>query len=215
MILALFAALPMVFGQNSPQEPLPSSAPPPTDKSFSLMPSPASDSRPAPVEGVPLIPPLPVLPGDATTPAPGATPSGKKGKTGPSKTDAAEDAMQLHIKLRAAKTKALEDPIFQAELAKIPSLKTDYEMREAYKRYYVLLYARMTKIDPSIAAGIAGRANVSYSREYQFRVTPTIPLDQIGLPKPIGPENAIATSAIMGTPPPRRFFGQARIGESQ
>jgi hypothetical protein len=129
-----------------------------------------------------------------------------------SRTDAAEDAMQLHIRLRAAKTKALEDPAIQAEFAKIELMKTDYDRREASKRYYVLLYARMIQIDPTITLGLVGREAISLIRNYQTRIIPTIPLDQIGQAKPVGPETAITGTAGGGTPIPRRSFGQARIG---
>jgi hypothetical protein len=136
----------------------------------------------------------------------------KKNKkpAGPSRTDIAEDAMQLHIKLRAAKTKALQDPAILAEFAKAKSTKTDYERREALKRYYVLLYARMIQIDPSITGGIVARQGLSLSRLYQLRLNPTVPLDQIGQSKPTGPENAIVVPG--GAPAPHRGLGQPRGG---
>jgi len=157
---------------------------------------------------VPLIPPL-TLPGEEPK-------KKKKQPVGPSKTDAAEDALQMHIKLRAVKTLALEDPLVQQELAnaKLPK-KTDYDQREAYKRYYVLLYARMLKIDPTIATGLSTRESVSMWREYQWRVTPTVPRDQVGMAQPVGPENYVTPGGgLAGTPPPRKFFGAARIGGS-
>jgi hypothetical protein len=113
--------------------------------------------------------------------------------------------MQLHIKLRAAKTKAMEDPVIQAELAKADSTKTDYDRREAYKRYYVLLYARMLQIDPSIYAGIVPRQAASFAHNYQYRVIPTVPIDQTGQTKPTGPENDILPAGA--TPPPRKGLG--------
>jgi hypothetical protein len=159
---------------------------------------------------IPLIPPTPPVDG-ATQEA-----AQKKDKkpARPSRTDAAEDAMQLRIKLRAAKTKALQDPVIQAELAKADSTKTDYDKREAYKRYYVILYARMRQIDPSIAVGIAARQDLSISRNYQFRVAPTVPIDQAGQSKPTGPENALPTPVGGGTPTPRKGSGHAKNGSS-
>jgi hypothetical protein len=206
LLLAPFAATSMLLAQSSPSGPLPSSAPP-TEKPLSLMPS--QPNTPINTEEIPLIPPAPILPGDAELK------KKKAPKPGPSRTDAAEDALQMHIKLRAAKTKALEDPVVQAELEKAPLAKTDYDQREAYKRYYILLYSRMVKIDPTIAGGVSGRQGTSCFRQYQWRVTPTVPHDQLNLPTPIGPENAITgVTGPATTPIPRRGFGQPRIGES-
>jgi len=166
--------------------------------------------------GIPLMPPTPPAdspPQEAGSPPPGAGPKkGHNKKDGPSKTDAAEDAMVLHIKMRVAKTKALEDPIIQAEYAKAGQAKNDYDQREAYKRYYVLLYARMIQIDPTIATGVATRGAISYSRNYQYRVYPTVPKDQVNQSTPTGPENAIAP--VGSTPPPRRGFRGMKMGQS-
>jgi len=168
--------------------------------------------QPASGQAIPLIPQAP--PADNTAQTPGALDPGQKKdkkQAGPSRTDAAEDAMQLHIKLRAAKTKALMDPVIQAELAKVARRKTDYEIREAYKRYYVLLYARMLQIDPSLAAGITLREASSVARTYQYRIYPTVPIDQVGQSEPTGPENALIPAG--GTLPPRRH-GQGRSGSA-
>ena len=211
LFLALFLAAPLLFAQeNGLATPLLAQLP--TDKTDAL---PAQPAAPA-TQGIPLLPQTP--PADSATentdkPAQDTGKKKSKKAVGPSRTDAAEDAMQLHIKLREAKTKALQDPALQAELAKADRTKTDYDRREAYKRYYVLLYARMLQIDPSLAAGINAREGTSFSRIYQYRVTPTVPRDQLGQAKPTGPENALAGSiAGGGTPPPVKSFGQARIG---
>lgn len=201
LILASFLAVSLLFAQgdvNAPTAQFPGQRPDPL---------PVAPAPPSP-QGIPLIPQAPPLESTAQSTAK------KKNKppAGPSKTDVAEDAMQLHIKLRAAKTKALADPVIQAELAKAAAAKTDYDKREVFKRYYVLLYARMLQIDPSIAGGIAARQANSLSRIYQFHIKPTVPIDQAGEPKPTGPENALVGAGSGGTPPPRRTFGQARIG---
>jgi hypothetical protein len=184
LVLASFLAAPLLFAQGTgavdtaPSQPTPTSA--------------------ASAEGIPLMPPT--APVDSA-----AQDTGKKKNkkpAGPSKTDAAEDALQLHVKMRVAKTKALEDPYIQAEFAKATATKTDYDRREAYKRYYVLLYSRMLQIDPSIAVGVAARQVLSFARNYQYRVTPTVPRDQVAQAAPTGPENAIAP--VGSTPPPRR-----------
>ena len=203
LFLASFLAAPLLFAQgngvvNSPPAQFPGEKPDP------------APTQPAPTtstQGIPLIPQTP--PVDST-----AADTGQKNKKPvmPSRTDVAEDAMILHIKLRAAKTKALEDPVIQAERAKIELQKTDYDRREASKRYYVLLYARMLQIDPSIAQGLAAREAMSLIRNYQGHVTPTVPIDQVGQSKPTGPENALTATGGGGTPIPRRSFGQAKIG---
>jgi hypothetical protein len=160
--------------------------------------------------GIPLMPPTP--PADGATPDAGQKKHNNNKKAGPSKTDAAEDAMQLHIKMRAAKTKAMEDPVIQAEYAKAGQAKNDYDRREAYKRYYVMLYSRMIQIDPTIGTGVAARESLSYSRNYQYRVFPTVPKDQVNQSTPTGPENAVAP--VGSTPPPRRGFRGMKMGQS-
>jgi hypothetical protein len=202
-ILASFLAVTLLFAQvdvNSPTAQFPGQKPDPL---------PVAPAPPYP-QGIPLIPQAPPV----GNPAPSTAQKKNKQPVGPSKTDVAEDALQLHVKLRKAKTKALEDPVIQAELAKTASAKTDYAVREVYKRYYVLLYARMLQIDPSIAAGIAARQAISLSRCYQYHIKPTVPIDQAGQSKPTGPENSLFGPGSGGTPPPRRTFGQGRIGTS-
>jgi hypothetical protein len=209
LFFASFLAAPLLFAQgngdvNSPTAQFPGQRPDP-------IPAPPAPPTPPSSEGIPLIPEIPQAP--PVKSAPQAAGQKKNNKpAGPSRTDIAEDAMQLHIKLRAAKTKALEDPVIQAELAKAALAKTDYDRREVYKRYYILLYARMLQIDPSIAAGIAARQGSSLYGCYQYHIRPTVPIDQAGQSKLTGPENALNATGSGGTPPPRRSFGQAKIG---
>jgi len=202
LLFASFLAAPLVHAQGVE----------PANSALAQNAAPASSGT----GGIPLMPPTPPAdspPREAGSPPPGAGPKkGHNKKDGPSKTDAAEDAMVLHIKMRVAKTKALEDPIIQAEYAKAELAKSDYDQREAYKRYYVLLYARMIQIDPTIATGVATRGAISYSRNYQYRVYPTVPKDQVNQSTPTGPENAIAP--VGSTPPPRRGFRGMKMGQS-
>ena len=204
LFIASSLAAPMLFAQSRIADPSPSS-PSSSEKPLNLMPS--QTVTPPPAEDIPLIPDSPNL-GDGSK-------KKKAEPTGPSRTDAAEDALQMHIRLRAAKTKALEDPVIQAELAKARKMKTDYDQREVYKRYYVLLYARMLKIDPTIAAGLPTRESTSLSRQYQLRVAPTVPRDQINLPTPAGPENVVTPepgtapeASAPRTPAPRKSSGR-------
>ena len=206
LLLASLLAAPLLFAQgngdvNAPTAQFPGQRPDPI---------PVPPVSAASTEGIPLMPAI--SPGTEAPKA--AAPKKSKAPAGPSKSEIAEDALQLHIKLRAAKTKALEDPVIQAELAKADATKTDYDRREAYKRYYILLYARMQQIDPSLAAGIAGRQWLSLYRYYQVHLKPTVPIDQSGQSKPTGPENAMSTPGSGGTPFPRRGFGASRGGSS-
>lgn len=103
---------------------------------------------------------------------PDAIPGEKK-----SKTQIAEDAVRQRIQLRLAKNKALGDPAIQAEWNTALRANTDYEKREALKRYYTLLYSRVRKIDGTLAKVADDAKSLAMRRLTQSRVDPTQPLD--------------------------------------
>lgn len=121
---------------------------------------------------------LPLMP-DATpgidNPKPVTPEDGRAAK--PSKTQIAEDEIQQRIHLREAKNKALNDPAVQAEWNKSQRAKTDFDKREALKRYYALLYGRVRKIDPTVTKLADDRQSLALRRLAQTRVDPTEPLD--------------------------------------
>lgn len=95
----------------------------------------------------------------------------------PNKTQVAEDEVKQRIQYRLAKNKAMRDPAVQAALAAAESAKTDLEKREAMKRYYNLLNARIRKIDGSLGKLAEERQGLATRRLEQTRIDPTEPLD--------------------------------------
>jgi hypothetical protein len=96
-----------------------------------------------PGESLGLIPEPPQL---ATEPKSKSAPPPKK----KSSTEQESDDLQLRIRYREAKTKALQDPKVRQEWDRAQTAKTDPEKRDALKGYYKLLCDRMVKIDSSV-----------------------------------------------------------------
>ena len=134
--------------------------------------------EPAP-SGNPLIPeilPPTKKPSGSAIPEPSSrAPAGKPART--NKTQAAEDEVRARIQYRLAKNKAVQDPAVQAAWDAAQKAKTDLEKREAMKRYYTLLNARIRKIDGAVAKLANERQNFSTHRLEQTRIDPTEPLD--------------------------------------
>jgi hypothetical protein len=65
----------------------------------------------------------------------------------------------------------------QAEWDSAAKAKTDYDKREALKRYYKLLYGRILKIDSSVKKTSDLRQQAALRRLEQTRIDPTEPLD--------------------------------------
>ncbi len=93
------------------------------------------------------------------------------------KTTAAEEDVKQRIQYRLAKNKAVRDPAVLAALEAAEKAKTDLEKREAMKRYYALLNARILKIDGSLSKSATERKTYSTRRLDQTRIDPTEPLD--------------------------------------
>lgn len=96
---------------------------------------------------------------------------------GKSKTEENAEELIERIRFREARVKALRDPQVQAEWDRAGKAKTDFEKREALKRYYKLLYARILKIDGSVKKTANLRETISLRRLEQTRIDPTEPLD--------------------------------------
>ena len=100
--------------------------------------------------------PTPELPGESLELIPEVPKSTTKPKAAPSEpkkkssTEQASDDLQLRIRYREAKTRALEDPKLQQEWDRAQSAKTEPDKREALKSYYNLLCDRMVKIDSTV-----------------------------------------------------------------
>ena len=93
------------------------------------------------------------------------------------KTEESAEALLERIHFREAQTKALRDPQVQAEWANAMKAKTDYDKREALKRYYKLLYDRILKVDISVKKTSDLRQAAALHRLEQTRIDPTEPLD--------------------------------------
>ena len=92
------------------------------------------------------------LPGDSLGLIPESPAPAKNPKPVPQKkssTEQASDDLQMRIRYREARTKALQDPNIQSEWDRAQTAKTDPEKREALQSYYKLLCDRVVKIDPA------------------------------------------------------------------
>lgn len=67
-----------------------------------------------------------------------------------SSTEKESDDLQMRIRYREAKTRALQDPMLQQEWDRAAAAKTEESKREALKSYYKLLCDRMVKIDAAV-----------------------------------------------------------------
>jgi hypothetical protein len=94
-----------------------------------------------------------------------------------SKTEENAEELMERIHFREAKVKAEREPKVQAEWESAKKAKTDYDKREALKRYYTLLYARILKIDGSVKKTAELRQAAALRRLQQTRIDPTEPLD--------------------------------------
>jgi hypothetical protein len=67
-----------------------------------------------------------------------------------SSTEQAGDDLQMRIRLRQVKSKALQDPRFEAEWTQAQAATTNAAKRELLTRYYNSLYNRMAALDPKL-----------------------------------------------------------------
>lgn len=153
---------------SAPAAPAPSTK---ADPALDLMPAQPGQLRPPPATD----PALPLIP-QAPESAPKKRSDGDKPKK--SKTEAAEEEQTALIRLREAKTRALtSDPTFIKEFHDANARHTDLEKREALKKYYQRLYARIRKIDPTTKKLAMEREQEALSRLVQRRIAPTEPLN--------------------------------------
>jgi surface protein G len=175
LLAATLIAAPL-FAQEKPAEPAPLPAEPAAPAEPATPADPAVPMRlePAPEQlEIPLIPETP-----ETIEKPRGSALGMPGeRLKPNKTSTAANEVAERIRFRQAKTKALRDPAVQAEWANSESARTDLEKREALKRYYKLLYARIAKIDSTLKKAIELQQMSSLRRLEQTRIDPTEPLD--------------------------------------
>lgn len=87
----------------------------------------------------------------------GKSHSSASASQGPGNTFRAEVDLKSRIRMRQLYTRVLNEPETQSEWAAAHSVKTDPERRALLKTYYTHLYARMLKLDPSLAERIKAR----------------------------------------------------------
>ncbi|MGB8167667.1 MAG: hypothetical protein WCF18_09275 [Chthoniobacteraceae bacterium] len=164
-ILALLALLVAAVPVLTAQEPSPA-------KPGRLQVAPAAASSAPMPAAEPEVTLIPEQVPQNVKPAPAPQPEEKKSKTEQS----AEELME-RIHFREAKVKAERDPKVQAEWESATKAKTDYDKREALKRYYTLLYSRILKLDGSVRKTAELRQAAALRRLQQTRIDPTEPLD--------------------------------------
>jgi hypothetical protein len=155
---------------------------PKPESGLDLMPARDNNAAPAPLEPA-LIPETPEtipMPEGRAVEEPKrdkADKKDKKGKEKPqesvNKTAAASLEMSARVRYRQIKTRALSDPAVQAEWDKAEVAHTDFEKREALKRYYTLLSSRMEKLDKSLKKEIDLRHSLILRRLKQNRLDGT------------------------------------------
>ncbi len=113
--------------------------------------SPAQTSPGAALPGdeISLIPPLP--------PPPPAAERDARQKLARSTTAKTVDLMKQQIRMRQLKTILSRNPVIVEAQERAATARTDPEKRVALRNYYTLLFARMEKMEGSLAAPIAER----------------------------------------------------------
>jgi hypothetical protein len=162
-------------GKAAPLPEAPAAAPATT-------PSPASDAakalplaEPAPrLEPLPLLLPDQILPPSKPQRQPVPPQPRKLGSTLRPPTTALD--LELRIRYRKARNIAESDPKVREAWESSRVAGTDYEKRQALKRYYDVLYGRMLSIDRGIAPLVDGRKRDQAVALEQLQIAPTVPL---------------------------------------
>jgi hypothetical protein len=182
-------SLPLLFAFAISSFALAQDPAPPAD----AKPAPAEPAAPKPENASPELPPLPDPsptgePANRAKPEPGLVPEGvpakpakirerEKGRTTlkPPVTSAELDS---RIKFRQAHTRASSEPAIQALWEESRQARTDYEKRDALRRYYTTLYKRIASMDKTILPLVEERQRVSLRRLEQNRIEATDPVEE-------------------------------------
>ncbi len=155
----------IALGQAPSASPSPQPAAGNTHDAAATVPLPGQPSGPTLEKNLPLIP--------ETVPSNGASASPGKSNPAASPQKAAtfqtEDDIRVRLRMRAAETRALNDPAIQADWAAAHNTRTDPERRALLTVYYNHLYNRMLKLDPASSQRIEARrqsilARMKYTR---------------------------------------------------
>jgi hypothetical protein len=188
-LLFAFAVSGVILAQDpaAPSEPAP--ATPEVEK-----PAPAKPAA-TPTELPPLPDPAPVpedpdlmrnQPGSRLKPDPSLIPEriparpGERTKTRSStlKPPTTSADLDARIRFRQAHTRAANEPAIQALWTESRVALTDYEKRDALRRYYNTLYKRIVSFDKGLKTLVDERQRLSLRRLDQTRIDPTDPLDE-------------------------------------
>lgn len=186
-LLLLFAALPLLAQEPAPQ-PAPAENEPAVDKPELPRPAPRDDKL------------LDLL---NKNPTPEKRNSGATEKSDPKKKDEAADDkdgqkkdpsrergrttllppktatdLDLRIRYRKARAAAERDGAVIAAWEDSRKAHTDYAKREALKRYYTLIRAKVLAVDKGVSPMVEERHTYAMKRLDQTRVDPTDPLDE-------------------------------------
>ncbi len=172
LLASLCVALPCALAKDKAPAPAP-------EKPLQLAPEPAPTDILIP-ENIPQTSkpqgsaiPQPMAPASRSNSSSAVAPT----RTKPNKTQIAEDEVKQRIQYRLAKNKAVRDPAVQSAWDDAEQAKTDLEKREALKRYYTLLNARIRKIDGSLSKVAIERQTLATRRLDQTRIDPTEPIN--------------------------------------
>jgi hypothetical protein len=86
--------------------------------------------------------------------------------------------LDARIRFRQAHTRASNEPAIQALWQESRQAPTDYQKRDALRRYYSTLYKRIVTFDKGIKPLVDERQRVSLRRLDQTRIDPTDPLEE-------------------------------------
>ena len=86
--------------------------------------------------------------------------------------------LEMRIRYRKARTFAERDVAVVAAWDASRAARTDYAKREALKRYYDLIQAKIKAVDPVVAGALGERYDKAMKRLSQTRVEPTDPNEE-------------------------------------
>ena len=173
LLLTLALALPAFA-----QEPKPEDKPAPEKPKAELPALPAPDAESDLLKGQPggrLKPAPSLLPDDVPEPAKRNAQTRPRTVLKPPTTSVDLD---LRIRYREARNRAASEQTVQTAWEDSRTAKTDFEKREAMKRYYTALYKKMLALDKAIAPLVTERERVALRRLDQTRIEPTDPLEE-------------------------------------
>lgn len=179
VLLAALCAMPLPAGEPAKLEK--PSSPPPTPLPLVISPA-AEAERLLPMEGgrPRIVEPLPSLLPEGIPPALKAAPVPKilDPRKPASLFRPPETAADLDQRIRYRKARNIADADAKVRAAwdESRSARTDYAKRQALKRYYDTLFARMLAIDRGIAPLVAQYREQKGASIEQVRIAPTVPL---------------------------------------